>query len=191
MKHISYNTTLRELIAMLPDTSGEKLPTAKALRTGSSPVVFDSGEDGYGIIVYANGFFVYSDGRRSTVQSVHKCCEDIVYEYADKSYSVCDAAVFLDRPFTIRLALEGDIRLETNREVQYGRHVYSYDNLPQESVDLKDPTDIVADLLTKLDGEELYSLLERLTNKQSEVIKKYYLKGMKYLYCYGMSKFLV
>lgn len=175
---ISPKTTLRELMCMVPDTSNMKLPTAKALRNGDAPKLFDTEASEARLIVYANGFFTYSVDRRCTVQSVHKCRENILYEYLDGHHSVCGAEIFLDRPFQIRLMLEGDIRLEMNQDARHGSHVYSYDNLPQESADLEDPTNLEDSVIAKMDREDLHTYLNQLTHKQQQVVEHYHLRGM-------------
>ena len=178
MNGISPKTTLRELMCMVPDTSNIKLPTAKALRTGKAPILFDTESSETRLIIYANGFFTYSVDHRCTVQSVHKCRENILYEYVDGHHSVCGAELFLDRPFQIRLMLEGDIRLEMNQEARLSSHVYSYDNLPQESADLEDPTNLEDSVITKMDRENLHTYLNQLTHKQQQVVEHYHLRGM-------------
>lgn len=178
MNGISPKTTLRELMCMVPDTSNIKLPTAKALRTGKAPILFDTESSETRLIIYANGFFTYSVDHRCTVQSVHKCRENILYEYVDGHHSVCGEEIFLDRPFQIRLMLEGDIRLEMNQNARLGSHVYSYDNLPQESSDLKDPTNLEDSVIAKLDSEELHVCLSSLTKKQQQVVEFCYICKM-------------
>lgn len=178
MNGISPKTTLRELMCMVPDTSNMKLPTAKALRTGKAPILFDTESSETRLIIYANGFFTYSVDHRCTVQSVHKCRENILYEYVDGHHSVCGAELFLDRPFQIRLMLEGDIRLEMNQDARLSSHIYSYDNLPQESADLEDPTNLEDIVLARLDSEELHTYLARLTKKQQQVVECCYLHRM-------------
>lgn len=176
--YISPATTLRELVNMVPNVSNLKLPTAKKLRTNGTPVLFDKDTSDRRLIVYANGFFAYSYNRRCTVQAIHKCLEDIRYDYVDGQYSICDASIFIDQPFLIRLILEGDIRLEMNQNVRHNSHIYSYDNLSQESCNLKDPLDLEDCIVAKLDNDNLHTCIDRLTKKQQLVIEYCYLRRM-------------
>lgn len=172
------SVTLRELMNMVPDTSRMKLPTAKALHEDGTAVLFDFKVVETRLTVYANGFFAYEVESRCTVQSVHRCREAVRYEYADGSGSVCGVEIFLDRPFRIRLMLEGEMRLEANQIARQSTHCYSYDNLFAESVDLVDPNLLEDDVVTRMELEKLRAMLNGLTDKQRYAIEMCAIQGM-------------
>lgn len=170
--------TLRELLNLVPDTSAERLPTAKALRDSEIRILFDVEIGTMRIVVYANGFYTYTDRGSTTVQSVYKCGEDVYYDEAAGHRLAYEAALFMDEPFQIRLALEGDQRLERNCRVRHSIHEYSYDNMPEESADLACKHDFTDDVIDKIGREELAVRVSELTDKQREAIELCYFQNM-------------
>lgn len=170
--------SLRELLKEVPNTTGIKLPTAKALRSSDSIILYDIEHNSSRLTVYANGFFIYTHRGYTTVQSIHKCNESIWYEFADGHKDMCSIEQFLDEPFPIRLMLEGDLRLEMNQNARHSTHQYSYDTMEAESSDLASPYSLVDEIMRSIDINELYAAIAELTDKQRDVVVKFYLDGM-------------
>ncbi len=170
--------TLKELMNMVADTTGGKLPTAKALRNSDSLILYDIDLGISRLTVYENGYFTYTCGSRTTVQSVHKCKESIWYEYADGHRTLCNIDVFLHEPFPTRLMLEGEMRLEMNQNARHCAHQYSYDNMMADSADLACCDDPLNDVLKTMDNSELYAAISELTEKQRCVVEMCCLNGL-------------
>lgn len=122
---ISRSTTLRELLSMVPDTACDT-PTPRALRENTVMLINLDFADGT-LEVYANGFFIYTVGRRRTVGRVHECDGSYYYEYVNGEKYVISRDAWLNTPFSVRLAIEGDRRLEMNADRMNRKYMRSSD----------------------------------------------------------------
>jgi len=166
--------TLSELLNMIPDMRKEKLPTLKELRLSHAKMLYSIYGDSFCLCIYNNGYFSYSNGKRTTVQCVHKCQEAIVYESEKSTQVSVGMETFGSLPFVIRLILEGEIRLERN---QYGRdlgRLFAYEELL-----LRNSHYLVDDMLDDvLSAEEMSNALMLLTSSQRQVVHMYFFEGL-------------
>ncbi|MDE5936560.1 MAG: sigma-70 family RNA polymerase sigma factor [Ruminococcus sp.] len=169
-------TTYGKLCEILPSTKGKTLPTAKQLQE-TAEILLQSNS----ITVYTNGFFTYTDGLHTTVFGVDRCTE-ISYKFSDDTDSVIEIEELEKMPWDVVLLMFGDSRLQENQRLREKNRLYSYDNTEQESTDLADDTDFVADLE---DAEEtlemqkkLVTAINKLTMRQREVVEMYFFQEM-------------
>jgi len=76
---MSINEKYGELLSVTPSTKGLKLPTAKEIRESEWNIVWSR----FGITVYENGFYTYTDGLRTTVFAVDRCLDRTDKEFID------------------------------------------------------------------------------------------------------------
>lgn len=176
--------TLRELLAIVDTPDKGRLPTMKEMRERTDRL-FTLSTENYELVVYQGGFFTYSVGRRSTVQLIHHCLKPVKYETVTDSMPSVPVEAFLDEPFWIRLALEGEARIDGNRESQEQKKTFRTDVLDMESADLKDPeSDFATRRLEEIDAQEerqrLLCALSTLTERQRMAFEKYYLQKKTY-----------
>lgn len=172
--------TLKQLFENMNDDETRKLPTVRYLRENGE-IYARSTVAGNTITVYTNGFFVYDDGLHATVQRVSRCRENVLYEFQDGTKELITFESFADRPFCVRLAIEGEKRLDINYLVRTSGRVYSYDGSEMESSDLMDGFDF-AEKYAELDERspilrKLRQGLLFLTEHQLMVIQKYFCEG--------------
>lgn len=170
--HINNNhrITLRTLREMVDPTTGQPLPTAKALREGGSAIVASASiADGL-LTVYQNGFYIYKTESGTTVYAVDRCA-GYVYEELDAS----DTVVLEDEEWTIQLALKAEDRLERNnneREKNKRPPCRS-----EEAADLEDLPDSHDFIDNWLNSELVDRMLACLTEKQRQVVRMYFLQS--------------
>lgn len=169
--------TFMQLVKAVDDDKQMKLPTRKYLKENAEVFVKVT-VLGSTITVYTNGFFVYDDGLHATVQRVSHCCQNAVYEYQDNSREEIALEDFADQPFYVRLAIEGEKRLDMNNIARASGRVYSYDGRENESSDLADEYDF-AEVHAERDSRiqvlrTLRSGLADLTEHQLSVLQKYF-----------------
>lgn len=184
---ITASTTLRELVAMFPSPpvcKEDHVPTKKALQHMGIKVFTMRIKDAK-LTVYNNGFFVYEVNGCSTVQSIHRCLQPILYDYAklmENDKPGVELKAFFDLPFYIRLIYEGEKRLSTNASRRESRNNFSYDNT-SNSIDLKDhdsafANDLIEEIVRSQLSSELNAALSQLTEKQRAAVQYYYYEGM-------------
>lgn len=98
--------------------------------------------------------------------------------YQDDSREEIDYEVFADKPFYVRLAIEGEKRLDMNNIARTSGRVYSYDGRENESSDLVDEYDF-AEVHAEHDSrakvlKTLRRGLKDLTEHQLTVVQKYF-----------------
>ena len=158
--------TLEELLKHVPDTRNSKLPTARQLKMSGTKVLTEVETVTGQLAVYDNGYFVYRSGRRVTVQSLHKCQEAIRYTYENGETSIVGMEVFAGLPYTIRLTLEGESRLEENQIRRESAHLsYCDDILNYAPADF---TDALTDNLT------IERACQQLTLQQRQILTMYF-----------------
>lgn len=176
--------TLRELLATVDKPDKGTMPTMKEMKTRTDRLFTLSTKD-YELVVYQCGFFTYSVGKRTTVQLIHHCLKPVKYETVTGCKPSVPAEAFLDEPFWIRLALEGEARIDGNRESQEQKKTFRTDTLETESADLKDlESDFAARTLAEIDAQDerrkLLRALSTLTERQRTAFGKHFLQGMTY-----------
>lgn len=158
--------TLEELLKNVPDTRNAKRPTARQLKMSGIKVLTEFETVTGQLTVYDNGYFVYRSGRRETVQSIHKCQEPIRYTYENGETSIVGMEVFAGLPYTMRLTLEGESRLEENQIHRESAHLsYCDDILNHVPADF---TDALIDNIT------IERACRRLTLQQREILTMYF-----------------
>lgn len=176
--------TLRELLTMISPTVGVSLPTAKALRESSAPVAVYVVPN-FSMIVYENGFVVAHNTKRLTVIRLDYCkgyhYDTDLAELARQKNSAAKPDIqfdeFLDMPWTVRVMLTAEDRLEENNNNAETRRISEH---PQFAADVKQFNrwrhgDSVEDIaLGRIRQAEV---MEKLTEKQKEVVDLYYREG--------------
>lgn len=170
---ISLNTTLRELMNMVPDMTNSELPTPRALRDHVALLIKVDFSDGT-MEVYENGFFIYSAKRRNTVVRVHDCASGYYYEYADGKKEDFSEDFWMDTPFSTRLAIEGERHLDMNFERRIRRHMNSYDAFDFDPAALMHSDHNIDGYADKT---ELYNAIHALTPNQQEIINLVFNQG--------------
>ncbi|MBR2282835.1 MAG: sigma-70 family RNA polymerase sigma factor [Ruminococcus sp.] len=176
--------TLRELLDITATTAGHPLPTPKALRLSVSPVAVYTTHD-FSMIVYENGFVVAHNAKRHTVFHLDRC-KDYHYNTAHEDTARQKNSAtkpdirfeeFLDMPWTVRVMLTAEDRLEENNNTAEQRRMSEH---PQIAADVKQYNkwrygESVEDIVIGRIMQE--EVIEKLTDKQREVFDLYYREG--------------
>ena len=133
------------------------------------------------LTVYENGYAVYEVDGAHTVMAVNRC-GDCRYDFTDGTYQVIPAEEFENMEWSIRLLMEGERRMEHNRNKTSDK----FENTALECdgsdwsaavmVDFMD--DCKAEVLADKELKRLYAAMSKLTERQMEIIQLYYYKGM-------------
>ena len=178
--------TLRELKTKIASTVGAKLPSFKQLMEMESPVVAEREVSGAVVSVYENGFAVYRRDEAHTVIAVDRC-GGYRYDFVDGDADVKDkmyipAEVFEEEEWTVRLVMEGEKRLESNQARDAGRNETTVSESSEEGLHTAVMVDFLKEenqeILADLELKRLYAAINKLTERQQEVIQLYYFKGM-------------
>lgn len=165
--------TLQELkrIAGMPDL-GAKLPTAKQLRTSRLALAQERLGIDSEISVYQSGYALYQVGKHFTVFSLHSC-RDYLY-LADGKTVILSEQFFENREWYLRLVLEGEDRLNRNREERERSWNVSYSAVSEDWTAMESRAESMLEHLAK--QETVAEILEILPARQKYVIQKYYLQ---------------
>ena len=173
--------TLRELKEKIDAVVEQKLPTFKTLMEQKPVAVTQTTVNDASLTVYENGYAVYEVDGAHTVMAVDRC-GDCRYDFTDGTYQVIPAEEFENMEWSIRLLMEGERRMEHNRNKTSGK----FENTALECdgsdwsaavmVDFMD--DCKAEVLADKELKWLYAAMSKLTERQSEIIQLYYYKGM-------------
>lgn len=183
---ISFNEemTLRELLTLISSTAGVTAPSMSALRDSGKPVAVYGSTD-YSIEVYKNGFALVLSWKRHSVFRVDRC-KDYHYDTqheelakAKKSAAKPDITFedFLDLPWTVRLILTAEDKLEENNDLAARRAISEH---PQVAAEVQQYNrwlhgeSVENQVFDRMMKEEM---LDRLTDKQKEVMILYYREG--------------
>lgn len=176
--------TLRELLTLISPTAGVSLPTAKALRTSSTPVAVYAVPN-FSISVYPSGFALAVSYKRTTVVRVDEC-GDYNYDTLHPELANCKKSVtpthigfevFLDTAWPVRVTMTAEDQLERNNNGAAWSKICLH---PDIAADVKEYNrsvhgQSIEDMaLAKMEKEEM---LERLTDKQREAYTLYYDEG--------------
>lgn len=141
--------TLQELkeIIEIPE-HGIKMPTAKYLRETGRVIAERQLKNNTWIAAYQNGYALYHACGHSTVFPVHTCG---AYLYASSGVSSYLPEQFFEKePWYVRLALEGEDRLEHNQRAKEQERTASYSAISEEW-----------QVMGNLEGNPLKHLVER------------------------------
>ena len=176
---------LRELLRMLPEKQEGSTPNRKCLRENHTPIaVYVSQNQNYVMKVYENGFVLVEAFKRWTVVRLSDCNSG--YSYSSNVPAVekvsggatpfsIDREMLLEQPWSIRVALTAEDQLERNNEAIFAKLICKHPDIAED----KDYTlggyyTFEDDLLFKMHIQEA---LMKLTEKQLEVLQRYYFAG--------------
>lgn len=155
--------TLQELkeITGIPE-HGAKTPTAKNLReTGKEAAGKRLRNDAW-IVAYRNGYALYHAGGHSTVFPVNVCG---AYLYASNgAVTHLPEQLFAEEPWYLRLALEGEDRLERNQRAKEQERTVSYSAISEDWEAVGDAGENPLEYL--VDRENRKEILQCLTARQ-------------------------
>ena len=109
-------------------------------------------------------------------------CGDYRYDFNDGTYEVVPAAVFEDAEWSVRLVMEGERRMESNRS-----KTVVINEAASLDCDGSDWSDAVmvdfldeenAEMLAEEELRKLYAAMGKLTERQQEIIQLYFYKGL-------------
>ena len=176
--------TLRELLTMISPTTGVSIPTAKALRESDTPIAIYA-TNNFSISVYPSGFALAVSYKRTTVVRVDECT-DYSYDTLHEALANCKKSatpshigfeVFLDAAWPVRVTMTAEDRLEENNDLAARRAISEH---PQVAADVHQYNgwlhgeSVENQVFGRMMKEEM---LERLTDKQKEVMILYYREG--------------
>ena len=107
---------------------------------------------------------------------------DYRYDFNDGTYEVVPAAVFEDAEWSVRLVMEGERRMESNRS-----KTVALNEAASLDCDGSDWSDAVmvdfldeenAEMLAEEELRKLYAAMGKLTERQQEIIQLYFYKGL-------------
>ena len=116
-----------------------------------------------------------------TVMAIDRC-GDYRYDFNDGTYEVVPAAVFEDAEWSVRLVMEGERRMESNRN-----KTVAINEAASLDCDGSDWSDAVmvdfmdeenAEMLAEEELRKLYAAMGKLTERQQEIIQLYFYKGL-------------
>lgn len=148
---------------------GQKVPTAKHLKDAEIIVVSRLiGRDAE-VTVYQCGYAMYRVGKYVTVFPVHACGD---YLYLSCGEILCIREHFFDcQEWYIRLVLEGEDRVNRNRESQEQEKNISYSAISEEWRLMADMESILEKIIVK---ESVSEILETLTEKQRSIVSQFF-----------------
>ena len=155
--------TLQELkeITKIPEQGG-KMPTAKNLRETGRAVAEKQLTNDTWIAAYQNGYALYHACGHSTVFPVHACGDYLYVSCGINSY--LPEHFFAKEPWYIRLALEGEDRLERNQKAREQNKTVSYSAISEEWEAMEDVREKPLEYL--VDMECRREMLQCLTERQ-------------------------
>lgn len=165
--------TLQELkqFVGVPGDRG-KLPTARQLRESGAVVARERLGGEAEVSVYQDGCVLYQVGSRATVFSIRSCGD---YFYISDGDAVHLPGQYFDRErWYLRLVLEGEDRLDRNREEKERSWKVSYSAESEEWAVMEDVAESAIERLAR--QETVEEMLQTLTEKQKTVICRYYLQ---------------
>ena len=165
--------TLQELkqFVGVPGDRG-KLPTARQLRESGSVVARERLGVDAEVSVYQDGCVLYQVGSRATVFPLHSCGD---YFYISDGGTVHLPGQYFDRErWYLRLVLEGEDRLERNREEKERSWKVSYSAESEEWAVMGDAAEPAIEQLLREEAVE--EMLQTLTETQRTVVCGYYLQ---------------
>ena len=137
--------------------------------------------NGAKLTAYENGYAVYEVDSAHTVMAV-ECCGDYRYDFTDGTHQIVPAETFEDAEWSLRLLMEGEKRMEHN----LSKTAAKFEQVPLECDGSDWSTSIMVDFLDADNAEmladrelrRLYAAMNKLTERQMEVVQLYFYKGM-------------
>lgn len=111
---VNAHISLRELKSTIAAVIEKKLPKYAQLMEMNPVVAARTVVDGAKLTAYENGYAVYEQDGAHTVMAIDRC-GDYRYDFNDGTYEVVPAEVFEDAEWSVRLVMEGERRMESNR----------------------------------------------------------------------------
>lgn len=178
---VNAHISLRELKNCVDKVLEKKIPGYKQLMETNPVVAARATVNGATITAYTNGYAVYEADDAHTVLDVNRC-GDYRYDFNDGTYEVVPAEVFEDAEWTVRLVMEGERRMESNRS-----KTVAINEAASLDCDGSDWSDAVmvdfmdeenAEMLAEEELRKLYAAMGKLTDRQQEIIQLYFYKGL-------------
>lgn len=165
--------TLQELKQIVDaPVPGRKIPTAKKLRASGVIIARERLNREAGIAAYQNGYALYEVCGFATVFPIHPCRE-YLYDSGGKTYSIAER-LFERDAWYLRLVLEGEDRLNRNREAREQDRTVSYSAVSEEwQVMAAAEYSVLEQMIQK---ENISELLAILTDQQRGVICQFFLE---------------
>jgi RNA polymerase sigma factor (sigma-70 family) len=166
--------TLKELLNKVEATSGDRVPTAAALRNGDSPVVAEQiCHDGSRLRAYQNGYVLYEIEKKSTVFRADYC-GGYCYFSCTEEIPVSEA-YFSETEWWLRFLMEGEDRLIHNQNIKIESYEISYEcNIEEVQSWGQRANPVMEDYVYQ---EQLRQAFAMMTDRQRAVVKQYYQEG--------------
>lgn len=177
------NMTLRELLGKLKPVSHTKVPARAMLKKTDTLVAEYEGKD-ISIAVFESGFAIATFGKRWTVFRVMEECGNYNYSFDDSFLNdekdttehSFEESFFLDLPWTLRLEMTAEDRLEKNNDVRSDRaiqiHPWAANERPRWLMSIGPSAE--DEVLRMMRIEEL---LDSLNELDRLAVTSYYLEG--------------
>ena len=176
--------TLRDLMTMVCPTKGVAIPTRKVLKATFEPIAVYVTRN-YQVSIYQNGFVLAESWKRHSVFRVD-VCKDYHYNtehetLAKQKNSVTKPDIpfeeFLDEPWTVRLSLTAEDKLEENNDKAANRAISEH---PAAASDVQQYNRYVHG--ESVENQVLWKMstleaLSTLTDRQKEAMLLYYVEG--------------
>lgn len=178
---VNAHISLRELKNTVAAVIEKKLPKYAQLMEMHPVIAARTVVGGATLTAYENGYAVYEEDGAHTVMAINRC-GDYRYDFNDGTYEVVPAAVFEDAEWSVRLVMEGERRMESNRS-----KTVAINEAASLDCDGSDWSDAVmvdfldeenAEMLAEEELRKLYAAMGKLTERQQEIIQLYFYKGL-------------
>lgn len=178
---VNAHISLRELKNTVAVVIEKKLPKYAQLMEMNPVVAARTMVDGATLTAYENGYAVYEQDGAHTVMAIDRC-NDYRYDFNDGTYEVVPAEVFEDAEWSVRLVMEGERRMESNRI-----KTVAINEAASLDCDGDDWSDAVmvdfmeeenAEMLAEEEIRKLYAAMSKLTERQQEIVQLYFYKGL-------------
>lgn len=178
---VNAHISLRELKNTVATVIEKKLPKYAQLMEMNPVVAARTMVDGATLTAYENGYAVYEQDGAHTVMAIDRC-GDYRYDFNDGTYEVVPAEVFEDAEWSVRLVMEGERRMESNRSKTVA--INEAASLDCDGSDWSDA--VMVDFMEEENAEKLadeeirklYAAMTKLTERQQEVLQLYFYKGL-------------
>lgn len=165
--------TLQELKQMTDiPKRGKKIPTAKYLRENGTVISKKQLGKDVEITAYQNGYALYQVGRHFTVFPIHSC-ENYLY-ISNARMIHLPGTMFDDEMWHVRLALEGEDRLNRNQEERERGKTISYSAVSEEWNVMEDAGQSMQEQFET--QETVEEILRLLTERQRMVVIRFFLQ---------------
>lgn len=167
--------TLRELKAMLPPTTGKKLPSPKHLRENAA-LMIRADVSGCVMEVYQSGFAVYRVPNHFSVLRMEHVGRALYESETDGWHSSVNLE---DEDWVIGVMLCGEERLEQMRQISAEASLVSLTNSSPDETGADMEIDAGVDVLAEvIAADEKKQMLDCLTERQRQVVELFYFEGL-------------